>query len=170
AGVGGEGDRACAGELEGGDVELQGAGGADLDAVGGVEVVDDERGGCGLALEIDGAAGGLDLAGQRVVDAVLDLQGVAGCGGLERAAGFVLDGVVGVEDEGAAVRLDQAVVQQGEVGDRADAGDLIAVVVEDVGGGDAGDRAGVGGEGDRACAGELEGGDVELQGAGGADL
>ena len=37
-----ERDRAGAGELEGADVELQRAGGADLDAVGGVEVVDDE--------------------------------------------------------------------------------------------------------------------------------
>ena len=55
-----ERDRAGAGELEGADVELQRAVGADLDAVGGVEVVDDEG---ARTLEIDGAAVGLDLAG-----------------------------------------------------------------------------------------------------------
>src|ERR1035438_10603320 len=82
----------------------------------------------------------------------------------------VFDGVAGREDERAAERLDQAIVLQRQMGDRAKAGDLIAVIVQDVGGGDRGDQGGVVTELDRACAGELEGGHVELQRAAGVDL
>ena len=132
--------RAGAGELEGGDVELQRAGGADLDAVGGVEVVDDEGAPAPLKSTVPPLV--LIWPVDLVVDVVVDLQR-AGARGLEGAANAdgaveaVLDRVGGVENERAADRLDQAVVLQRQIGDRAEAGDLIAVVVEDVGGGDA---------------------------------
>ena len=112
--VGAQRHRAGAGELEGGHVELQRAGGADQDAVGGVEVADDEG---ARTLEVDGAAVGIDLAVDLVVDVVVDLQR-AGARGLEGAANAdgaveaVLDRVGGVENERAADRLDQAVVLQ----------------------------------------------------------
>src|SRR5262249_39414832 len=148
AGGGGELDGAVgAGELQGSDVELERAAGVDHDAVGGVEVADDDGGGA-QPLEIHGAAVGVDLTGGLVVDVVVDLQGAAG-GGLEdggAAVEAVLNGVTGVEDQDAAERLDGAVVLQRQAGDRAEPGAQVAGAVADVGGGAGRAQAGGGGE------------------------
>src|SRR5262249_1252181 len=110
----------------------------DLDAVGGVEVVDDDGGGGEGVVKGRGAVG-IGLAGGGVGDVVVDLQGAA-ARGLEDAdggqgVGAGGDLIAGVADQGAAERLGGAVVPQRQAGDRAEAGDLIAVVVENVGGG-----------------------------------
>src|SRR5439155_1274076 len=145
-GAGGQRHQAAAGQAEraGAGVDVEGV--IDRDAVDGV-VVDDRE-----ALEVDGAAVGVELP--VVVEAVVDLQR-ARCRGFQDAAGVVVDLVAGVEAEQPAERLDRAaVIEQQQVTDGAGALDQVVDVVEGLGAGKPGD--GAGGQRHQAAAGQAE--------------
>src|SRR5204862_327118 len=116
-GAGGERHQAAAGQAEraGPGVDVEGV--IDRDAVDGV-VVDDRE-----ALEVDGAAVGVELP--VVVEAVVDLQR-ARCRGFQYAAGVAVDSVVDVLSLHDALPIYRAaVIEQQQVTDGAGALDQV---------------------------------------------